>query len=275
LLRDLNEVRSSLRRVVSNLPLYDIANENTPASISTDQNNYVPGNYDILRLNPTADITITGLRGGVKGRFLRIFNVGNFEISLSHQDTSSLPENRFVTPTGFTSIISSGEETVLYYDLTQERWITSYSTNADRISCQLRLTSAQSIGDADATYPAISWQTAVIDTGGFWNAGSPTIVTIPETGWYQINIHVVWDVNGTNLRETIIRNDTVGESLDFDSRLAVSAARTNISLNKLIYLPKGTTLSLRVWQNSGGPLDVSVDRPGAFAIFTEFNVVRA
>ena len=73
LIKDVNDVRSALRRVVATLPLYDIDNENSPAQITANQNNYIPGNYDVLRLTSSAAYTITGITTGVKGRKLRIF----------------------------------------------------------------------------------------------------------------------------------------------------------------------------------------------------------
>lgn len=95
LLKDINDIRSALRRVTVNLPLYDINNENTPDQITADQNNYVIGNYDALRLSSDAARTITGLNRGVKGRSLRIFNIGSFAITLAHQDANSTAEYRF------------------------------------------------------------------------------------------------------------------------------------------------------------------------------------
>lgn len=379
LVKDVNDIKAALRQVTTNLPLYDIANENTPAAISTDQNNYVPGNYDIirlsstttititglaggvkgrslkilnigsnaitlangstsslpenrfrflsgidfivypdsnivlyydisqqrwvegttiedsmiskettatvssnqnnynptnygvLRLNATANITITGFAGGVKGRFLRVFNVGTGEITIAHQNTGSLPQNRVVTPTGFGSVISPNEEFLLYYDSTQQRWITSYSSNADRISARLVLPADQSI--ADATYSHLSW-IVNLDTGNFFDAGSPTLITIPQTGWYFIKTTVIWDVNGTNLRETFIGELTSEVPRVWDSRLAVNAAQTVVSLSDISYYSVGQNLRVGVWQNSGGNLNVLKERAPTSTLVSIFSVVK-
>ena len=122
LIRDVNEIKSALRHTVVNLPLYDIANENTPASISTDQNDYVPGNYDVLRLNATADISITGFANGKKGRFLEIINVGTGRISFPDESTSSTAINRIATPYDQTVTLLPNARCRFYYDSTQERW---------------------------------------------------------------------------------------------------------------------------------------------------------
>lgn len=271
LVKDVNEIKAALRQVTTNLPLYDIANENSPAAISTDQNNYVPGNYDILRINATANITITGFAGGVKGRFLRVFNVGTGEITIAHQNTGSLPQNRVVTPTGFGSVISPNEEFLLYYDSTQQRWITSYSSNADRISARLVLPADQSI--ANATYSSLSWSVN-LDTGNFFDAGSPTLITIPQTGWYFIKTTVIWDANGTNLRETFIAEQTSAVPRVWDSRLAVNAAQTVVSLSDISYYSVGHNFRVGVWQNSGGDLNVLKERAPTSTLVSVFSVVK-
>src|SRR5687768_18514198 len=69
------------RNVTGDRPLFDIANEHTPASLSTRQNNYDTGWYDVLRINATANINITGITKGKKGRFLEFINVGTGRIT--------------------------------------------------------------------------------------------------------------------------------------------------------------------------------------------------
>jgi len=123
LIKDVSYIRSILNKIVVNLPLFDIANENTPTQLTANQNDYVIGNYDVLRLTSDADRTITGLRRGVKGRSLQIFNVGNFVITLAHQSASSTAEYRFAFATGTNHIILPGSSIKVYYDSTQERWI--------------------------------------------------------------------------------------------------------------------------------------------------------
>lgn len=123
LLKDVNEIRSALRRVTANLPLFDIANENTPAILATNQNDYVPGNYDILRLSSSANVSITGIANGKKGRRLQIFNVGSFSISLVHQSALSLAVNRFKFVNNSDFIIPPDGNALIYYDETTTRWV--------------------------------------------------------------------------------------------------------------------------------------------------------
>jgi hypothetical protein len=262
--KDLNDIRSALRRVVANVPLFDISNENTPAQITSDQNDYVPGNFDVLRLSTDAPRTITGFRGGVKGRFLRLFNVGTYEITIAQQNALSAVGNRVVSPTGFDIVLNAGGELVLYYDIIRGVWISSYATNADRISCELRLTAPQTV--PDLTYTDIIWTSVVRDTGNFFDPSAPNAITIPETGWYDVGCTVVWAASdGT--RFTLLRSLP---SSSFLSLLDVRSAApptwsTVITMGRTCYLPIGSQIVLRVQQeqNISGPLDVEVNGPGA------------
>lgn len=128
LIKDVNDIRASLRRVVANFPLYDIANENTPAQLTTNQNNYVPGNYDIILLSSSQNIQITGIANGVKGRKLQIFNVGNYSIILPYENSDSLAQNRFRFQSGYSAIIEPGTNITLYYYAALQRWITGTET---------------------------------------------------------------------------------------------------------------------------------------------------
>lgn len=123
LLKRVEEISAALRRVTVNLPLYDVANENTPAQLTANQNNYVIGNYDILRLSANKTVRITGLRGGIKGRSLRIYNIGDNALLLPDQDAGSDAENRFKFPEGRIGYIGPGSSLELYYDSTAQKWI--------------------------------------------------------------------------------------------------------------------------------------------------------
>lgn len=68
-------------------------------------------------------------------------------------------------------------------------------------------TSNQTI--ADSTSTAISFDTdstnGAYDDGGYWDAGSPTRLTIPTTGYYAFYSEGVWDTNTTGARFITIR----------------------------------------------------------------------
>jgi len=133
-LKDLADVRSALRRVVSVLPLFDIDNENTPALLTANQDDYNPGNYDVLRLESNKIVFISGISRGIKGRKLRLFNVGeDYSIVLKDGSTDSVPANRFSFQRGTSPVylleIPPLSSVQLYYDSTLQRWLSLRETN--------------------------------------------------------------------------------------------------------------------------------------------------
>lgn len=113
--------------------VYDVVNEDTPAQITSDQDDYDIGLYEVLRLSASAEHTITGISGGVKGRRLQIFNVGSYAITLSYEDTASAAANRFKFSNGVSVFIAPGANTLLYYDSTQSRWVGGADRGANSI----------------------------------------------------------------------------------------------------------------------------------------------
>ena len=103
--------------------IFDINNENTPAILSANQNNYDPGNYDILRISSSLAVSITGISGGVKGRRLQLFNIGSYAITLSNLSASSIAANRFNFVNASDFLIPPNGTALLYYDSTQDYWI--------------------------------------------------------------------------------------------------------------------------------------------------------
>lgn len=196
LIKDVNEIKAALRHVTTNLPLYDVANENTPASISTDQNNYVPGNYDVLRINATADVTITGIANGKKGRFLEIINIGTGRISFTDEDNNSLAINRISTPYDQTVTLLTNARTSFYYDSTQERW-----TVADLPNIQGQFGRYAIISHDSTTIQTISAFTdttlqpnnVISDEWGYWDSTNFKF-TVPsgESGLYSLHISFYW-----------------------------------------------------------------------------------
>lgn len=190
LIKDMQEVRAALRHVTTNLPLYDVANENTPASISTDQNDYVPGNYDVLRVNATANVSITGISGGKKGRFLEIINVGTGRISFPDESASSAAANRIATPYDQTVTLLQNARVRFYYDDTQQRWTVSDLPNIQGQFGKYAVLAAgtpylpwQTI--TVSTYTRLNPASVVTDEWGYWNSTDRKfVVPTGESGIY-------------------------------------------------------------------------------------------
>lgn len=216
LIRDVNDIRSALRRVTVDLPLFDIANENTPAQLTANQNNYLIGNYDVLRLSSDANRDITGLRRGVKGRTLRIFNVGSFPITLVHQSGLSTAEYRFNFSNARSAIIPPGSNVALYYDATQERWVGGDTQSSGAVYAETNNPNAQIIG-AGVPIKAVLGN-VVSDQYDFIDIANNRVV-IQFDGSYVLHYSCNWDVSNAN-RAIFWYLNTVqtgfGESLNFD-----------------------------------------------------------
>lgn len=273
LVKDVNDIRSLLRRTVANLPLFDISNEDSPEQITSNQDDYVPGNFDVLRIYSDAPRTITGFRGGVKGRFLRLFNVGNYEITIAASSGSSSYENRVVSPTGFDMIINAGGELLLYYDINAQHWISSYSSNADRISCELALSGDQSI--PFDTYTEIQWTSVVKDTGGFFDSALPNIITMPESGWYHIDCEIVWEFKiNTNIYIAALESIPATYFSVVDSRPGNQEAfPVLVSMGRTVYLPKGITAHIQVLHEFSPSMNIVAGAVNGWR--TTFTVAKA
>lgn len=102
-----------------------LSNENVPAQITVDQNNYNPGSVvcsstTTLVINSNAARNITGLAGGVQGCEMHLINNGSFSITLKDSNVSSSGANRF----GFGGdyIIASKGAIHIKYDGTDTLW---------------------------------------------------------------------------------------------------------------------------------------------------------
>jgi hypothetical protein len=122
MIKKIAKLEDDVRRLSTLAPLFTVLNENTPAQITAAQNNYNPGDYDVLRLSTDASRTITGFAGGVKGRVLIIVVVGTNDLVLSNNNAGSAVGNRIVTGTGANVTLSAAETIILYYDSTAAVW---------------------------------------------------------------------------------------------------------------------------------------------------------
>jgi hypothetical protein len=95
----------------------------TPAQITADQNDYNPtglATANVLRISSDAARSITGIAAQGTGRFLFLFNVGAFAITLTAEDAASAAANRFSVPAA--PIISANGSRAIWYDITSSRW---------------------------------------------------------------------------------------------------------------------------------------------------------
>ena len=108
----------------------------------------------------------------------------------------------------------------------------------------------------NATEATISWDTEEFDTDAYWSAGSPTRLTLPTDGYYQIGGSVYWQGDATGIRVEKIRVDG-GDYLDVHSANPATASnRSRTLLVGPILLSAASYVEVRVNQLSGDDLDV-------------------
>jgi hypothetical protein len=208
LIRDVNDIRSALRRVVATLPLYDIDNENSPAQITANQNNYIPGNYDVLRLTSNAAYNITGIANGVKGRKLRIFNVGAYPITLVYESGLSIATNRFKFSSGFNATIAPSSNILIYYDGVQSRWVGGDAVANGAVYTEVYNAAAQGVPFAGVGIK-LDPGVVVLDNYGFYDNANNRIVILFD-GAYLFVVTANWDsTNPTGTRELFLKNGGV------------------------------------------------------------------
>lgn len=276
LIKEVQEMRAALRHVTTNLPLYDVANENTPASISTDQNDYVPGNYDVLRINATANVSITGISGGVKGRFLEIINVGTGRISFPDESASSVAANRIAAPYDQTVTLLPNARARFYYDDTQQRWTVADLPNIQgaygkRAILKSSTTIVETI--SDSAYTLVTPDTVDYDDWGYWDSGNGWFV-IPtgESGMYSISFNMIWysatahdwvsDIYVTRNGTVLGTTDWIG-SVFFQYNDKTGYGFSQINQTFSFFADSGDQIRVYAYQSSTIPTDRTIQVPAA------------
>lgn len=109
-----------------------------------------------------------------------------------------------------------------------------------------------------------SWNTLTFDTAVFnkgetllWDAGSPTIFTIPHQGYYQVGACVRTEPTTAN---KALRITTGGTSIVEHDNIGVSTpAFTQINVSTIYHFATSATLQAEVFQDSGASINAVVD----------------
>jgi hypothetical protein len=98
----------------------------SPTALAADADDYAPTGHAAafaIRQDASADVSITGLAGGVAGRLVALVNISSANVlSLTDEDSNSTAANRFAI--GATITLDSDSAVLLYYDGTSSRWRT-------------------------------------------------------------------------------------------------------------------------------------------------------
>jgi hypothetical protein len=90
-------------------------------SLTTSVNNYDSGTTDVVRVEATTNLTITGLAGGVSGAVKLLVNVSTNELTLASSSSLSEATNRILI-VGGSRILREGDSASTFYDATSQRW---------------------------------------------------------------------------------------------------------------------------------------------------------
>lgn len=128
LVRRLERLEAEVKRLASQNPLFDIVNHDpnpTARTLSANQNNYDPGNYDSIMLYASGAFNVTGFAGGVLGRILFITVFGTNSITFTHQDAASIATNRMLMQ-GAVSVTKTIRQTLMLMYVAHDagnRWV--------------------------------------------------------------------------------------------------------------------------------------------------------
>lgn len=131
LIKENEQLKADMKRIALQRPLFTILNVNNPPQITSNQNDYDPGDYDMLRLTTDASRNITGISGGVLGRMLYLFNSGTQNIVLVHESALSVATNRINNPGAVNHTMtpgSTGTRSRLVMIYTGTRWSTLFES---------------------------------------------------------------------------------------------------------------------------------------------------
>lgn len=115
LIQKVEALEREQKRLASLEPLFSILSSNFPAQITANQNDYDPGKADVLFLFSDASRNITGLTGGVTGRFLWINTYGANNIVLVHNSVLSQAANRLSCHTAANITLTPRKSAILTY----------------------------------------------------------------------------------------------------------------------------------------------------------------
>lgn len=132
-----------------------------------------------------------------------------------------------------------------------------------------RVTSSLDLPIADQTATILVFNTVRWDESGVFDGGSPTRLTIPTTGKYFVFAHLRFPPHGGGTRQVyLLRNGTETIALNGVGGGSHYAA---LSVSTVAAFEAGDWVEVQVWQDTGGPLVVSSNYPGASP---EFGIAR-
>lgn len=91
-------------------------------TLSANQNNWAPGVKSGYPVDVTTAVTVTGLVAGEDYETRWLWNVGDSDLTLAHDSSSSTAANRFACPDDADATVAAGGQAQLLYDSVLARW---------------------------------------------------------------------------------------------------------------------------------------------------------
>lgn len=137
-------------------------------------------------------------------------------------------------------------------DLTTLRQVVKQLSNH---ACSVLRASSLSVNDSTATtVDFLSGATVDVDTDGMFDTSSPAKLTVQFQGLYLLGAQALWENNATGRRDLYIEVDDTDVAADRVA--ATSALGTAQSLVTIEHLGPGAVIEMRVYQTSGGALNL-------------------
>ena len=260
MMQEIIDLKQWRRNVTGDSPLFDIANEHTPATLNASQNNYDPGYYDVLRVNANKNISITGITKGKKGRFLEFYNVSNFKITFPNESGSSAAANRIINSSGENIVLFPTGRVRMYYDSTLSRWVIPDPpswTGRYGISVQARKSDfTQSIPDDGAEHKLLFDFSSPDEYGMLDATNNRIIIPAGMSGMWTGTLKGTWAGPGGTFRYV---NMTANAAYRIGNRVAPAAGPAPGNFQEYV-LPlsenfnAGDILEFYAEQDSGGAM---------------------
>lgn len=257
----------------------------TTVLTGTQNNLALEGVFAYLQCNNAAGLTLTGAlvdSGNVNGSKI-IVEAINSAVTFKHQDAGSTTSNRFITPDAGDLALAVNERALLIYDGTNERWrvnradsyqltealadivtaegnITTLQTEVQALEDDLYDYSARVFNNANesianATWTDITFNTETWDPDNMHSVASNTErIVVPNEGRYLVGCGIQFAANAVGYRDVRIIRNSVNEAEFLVA--AVNGAATIISFSTLSKASASDYYRVRVYQNSGGALNV-------------------
>ena len=116
----------------------------------------------------------------------------------------------------------------------------------------------------NGAWTPVSFNYERFDTADYFSVVTPTYLIVPRTGRYLIGGTVGFASNATGIRGALLAGDIGGSA---DLRSAVNGSLSNMSLSDMHWFTIGAHISMQVYQNSGGALNLVANANSLWIIY--------